>query len=46
MKTNIKLDKEEAALLESIEKDKWKTVNNIDEEIALAKRVVTKSLKK
>lgn len=42
----IKLDKEEKALSDSFDKGEWKSVKNIKEERALAKRVAKNTLQK
>jgi len=47
MKTNIKLDKEEQALLKSIENDKgWQSVPNLKQELALAKQAAKETIRK
>jgi predicted DNA binding CopG/RHH family protein len=43
---DVKLDPEEQALSESLEKDEWKTVDNFKEEVALAKEAAINYLRK
>jgi predicted DNA binding CopG/RHH family protein len=43
---NFKLDKEEADLLASVERGEWKSVSNLKEEIAFAKKAAANSLRK
>ncbi|MBX3710227.1 MAG: hypothetical protein KIT56_09130 [Gammaproteobacteria bacterium] len=43
---NVKLDKEEQELLESVERGEWKTVENAEEEAAFAKEAAANSLRK
>lgn len=43
---NAKLDEEEQALLKSVERGEWKTVDNFEEEAALAKEAAANFLRK
>jgi predicted DNA binding CopG/RHH family protein len=43
---DLKLDSEEQALLESVEKGEWKTVDNSEEEKAFAKKAAANFLRK
>jgi len=43
---NIKLDKEEKALLESVESGEWKSVKNLKKEKQVAKKIAGDTLKK
>ncbi len=43
---DVKLDAEEQALSESLEKGEWKTVDNFKEEVALAKEAAINYLRK
>ena len=45
-KFDVKLDKEESDLLESVESGKWKTANNIEEEMAFVKEASENFLRK
>lgn len=45
-KFDVKLDKEESDLLESVESGKWKTANNIEEEKAFVKEASENFLRK
>lgn len=45
-KFDVKLDKEESELLESVESGEWKTVNNIEEETAFVKEASENFLRK
>ena len=46
MNTNYKLDNEEQALLESVERGEWKSVSNRDEEIARHRQYARNTLRK
>jgi predicted DNA binding CopG/RHH family protein len=43
---NVKLDPEEQDLLESVERDEWKTVDNAKKEATFAKEAAVNSLRK
>lgn len=43
---NVKLDREEQDILESVERGEWKTVGNAKEEAAFAREAATNSLRK
>jgi predicted DNA binding CopG/RHH family protein len=43
---DIKLDQEEQELLESVERDEWKTIDNFEEEAAFAKKAAANFLRK
>lgn len=43
---DAKLDPEEQELLDSIERGEWKSIENLDEELALAKKAAANFLRK
>jgi predicted DNA binding CopG/RHH family protein len=43
---DVQLDKEEQELLESVERDEWQTVENLEEEVAKARAAARNFLKK
>ena len=43
---DVKLDEEEQELLESFERGEWKSVDNLEEEIARAKIIAANTLRK
>lgn len=43
---DVKLDPEEQELLESVERGEWKTVDNVEEEMAFAKEAASNFLRK
>ena len=45
-KRKVKLDKDEQELLNSFDRDEWKSVSNKKQEIALAKKAAANSLRK
>ena len=45
-KQNLKLDSDEQELSDSFDRDEWKTVKNLKQEVSLAKKVAANTLRK
>jgi predicted DNA binding CopG/RHH family protein len=43
---NVKIDAEEKALLDSVERGEWKSTSNLEEEVAFAKTAASNYLRK